>query len=71
MKTKEQVTKEFMADLKSLINKYGATIEASDHWEGHSSCGSDIRMTVVIPSKWKINDQLSEFTEIDLGSYIK
>jgi hypothetical protein len=54
--------------VKSLINKYGATIEAFD---GHSSCGSDIRMTVVIPSKWKINDQLSEFTEIDLGSYIR
>jgi len=70
MKTKEQVTTEFLAELKNLLTKYDATIDAEDHFQGYPECGEDVKMTVTIPSKYAFNsDMLQEWTEIDLGRH--
>lgn len=71
MKTKEQVTVAFKAELQTLLDKYNAELEAKDHWEGYSETGEDVRMTVDIPAIYgSENNCLREYTEIDLGSII-
>lgn len=71
MKTAEQTTKEFREDLQNLLNKYGAELEASDHWTGYSECGQDIRMIVTIEAIYDENNNcVQEWTEIDLGSWM-
>jgi len=75
MKTKDEVTQEFLTKLKSLLREYStedieATIEAEDHYPGYPECGEDIRMTVDIPSTYSPEGEcLREWTEIDLGQY--
>ena len=70
MKTKEEITKEFTEELKDLLKKYDAEIEAEDHFQGYSDEGSDIRIEVSIPSKYDENNEIiSEYTVIDLGKY--
>ena len=70
MLTKEEVTKNFKADLQALVDKYGATIEAKDHFLGYSECGEDIRITIEVPSIYDSNNELvRDWVEIDLGSY--
>lgn len=49
MQTKEQIEQEFRSELQSLLDKYGAEIEAKDHYQGYAECGEDVRMTVYIP----------------------
>lgn len=72
MKTSEEVKKEFLADLKALLSKYSAELEAEDHWKGYAECGRDIRMTVFIEGVYdEYGKDLVERTEIDLGSYFR
>jgi hypothetical protein len=69
--TEKQVTEEFTRELKELLAKYGADIEASDHYEGYPECGEDIRITVEIPSIYTTdNEMIREYTTIDFGNYI-
>lgn len=71
MQNKEDVTAAFKADLQALLDKYGAELEAEDHWLGYPECGKDIRITVCIPSIYDKNRKcLREFTEIDLGKWL-
>lgn len=70
MKTKEEITTEFKADLVALLDKYEAELAAEDHFTGYAECGENVRMTVVIQGKWDIfGNCLREYTEIDLGKY--
>ena len=71
MKTKEQVTKEFLSDLLALLDKYGADMETRNHWQGYAECGEDVRITVDIPGIYDgDNNCVREYTVIDLGSWI-
>ena len=71
MQTKEQIEQAFRADLQALLDKYGAELEAEDHWQGYAECGKDVRMTVYIPGVWdKVGEPLREWTEIDLGAHL-
>lgn len=72
MKTKQQVADEFRAELQALLDKYGADLEAEDHYPGYPECGQDIRMTATVPAIYDdaTNDCLREFVEIDLGQYM-
>jgi len=65
-----QVEAAFRAELKALLNKWGAELEARDHWQGYAECGEDVRMTVTIPGHWdkETGDTVREFTEVDLGT---
>lgn len=63
------VASEFRAELQELLDKWGAEMEATDHWQGYAECGEDIRITVDIPAIWTANhDCLREYVEIDFGS---
>ena len=33
-------------DIQLVLEKHGASITASDHWQGYAECGSDIRLTI-------------------------
>jgi len=69
MITKEQITKEFTAELQALLNKWNAELDASDHYQGWPECGEDIRMIVTIPGSWdKDGNTTQEWTEVDLGN---
>lgn len=71
MQTKEQIEQAFRAELQALLDKYGAELEARDHWTGYAECGEDVRMTVDIPGEWdKDGEPVREWTEIDLGSHL-
>lgn len=70
MKTEAQVSKEFINDLKALLKRYNAEIEADDHWRGYAECGRDIRMTVSIPGVYQDGETIQEYVEIDLGQDI-
>ena len=67
MMTSDQVRIAFLADLRALLDKWGAEIEAEDHYVGYAECGEDIRMTVSIPAIRDGFDTLRDYTEIDLG----
>ena len=72
MKTKEEVTLEFKSKLDALLTEYDAELSAKDHYSGYSECGEDVRMTVCIPVRYAFNgDCLQEWTEIDLGRFLK
>lgn len=69
--SKEQIEAAFRTELQALLDKYGAELEARDHYSGYAECGEDVRMTVDIPAIWtKAGDLVREGTEIDLGSHI-
>jgi len=71
MQTKEQVAQAFKAELHALLDKYGAELEAKDHWQGHAECGEDVRMTVTVPAIYdEGHNCIREWTDIDLGGYI-
>jgi hypothetical protein len=68
MQTKKQVAQAFKDELQALLDRYGAELEAKDHWQGYAECGEDVRMTVDIPGIWdKDGETVREYTEIDLG----
>lgn len=67
----EQIKRRFMTELQYLLDKWGAELEAKDHWEGYPECGEDVRMTVTVPAIYDADHNcLREFTEIDLGSRV-
>lgn len=69
--TKEQVEKEFRAELNALLKKYNAEMEAGDHWLDYAECGSDIRIDVTIPAIYDENHNcIREWTDFDLGNYV-
>ena len=69
MQTNEQIEQAFRADLQALLDKYGAELEAKNHWQGYAECGEDVRMTVTIQGEWDNDgEQVREYTEIDLGA---
>lgn len=71
MQTKDQIDKLFREELQSLLDRWGAEVEAKDHFQGWAECGRDIRMTVDIPAIWDADGELiREYTEIDLGSHL-
>lgn len=49
----------FKKELADLLSKYGAFIEADDHYQGYPECGQDIRIIASIGD-----------VDIDLGQYI-
>jgi len=72
IKTSQQVTADFVRELKALLTKYNADIVAADHYQGYPECGEDVRMTVEIPSAYDENGELiQEYTEIDLSSSVQ
>lgn len=69
MQTSEQVKVSFMSELRALLDKYQARIEAEDHWIGYAECGEDVRMEVDIPAIYdESHECLREATCIDLGN---
>lgn len=71
LQTKQQIEQSFRAELQALLDRYGAEIEAKDHYRGYPECGEDVRMTVVIPGIWdEDGNPVREWTEIDLGEYL-
>lgn len=59
--SKEELEAAFLADLQALLDKYGAEIEAKDHYQGYPECGEDVRMTAWLGE---------ECVSIDLGRYL-
>lgn len=71
METKEQVAQAFKTELQALLDRYGADLEAKDHWQGYAECGADVRMTVDVPAIYDANHNcVREYTEIDLGRWM-
>lgn len=71
MMTKAEVKAQFMAELKALLHKWDADLDARDHYTGYAECGQDVRMTVTIPAVYDEEHELMrEWTEIDLGSWV-
>lgn len=70
--TAAEVKTQFTAELKALLDKWNAELEAEDHWTGYAECGQDVRMTVTIPSIYneEIGERVRELTEIDLGRWL-
>lgn len=58
----------FRRDLQALLDRYGATISAKDHWQGYPECGEDVRITVEIESVWSGSELVHTGAEIDLGA---
>ncbi|TJY57395.1 hypothetical protein E4T66_18485 [Sinimarinibacterium sp. CAU 1509] len=71
MQTEQDVAAAFRAELLALLARYNAELDAKDHYDGHSECGSDVRMTVSVPGIWDAHcDMLREPTQIDLGAWL-
>ena len=70
MQKKEDVEAAFRNELNSLLDKYGAVLEARDFWNGYPELGEDVRMEVTIDAIYDADHNcVREFTCIDLGSY--
>ena len=53
------------------ITKSFTTLEASDVYPGYPESGQDIRMIVIIPAIYGVdNDVEREWTEIDFGNFV-
>jgi hypothetical protein len=68
--TEDQLKYAFMNDLHELLEKYGAELEAADHWTGYAECGSDIRMTVTIQGIYNEGEVVLPFVQVDLGRWV-
>jgi hypothetical protein len=69
-KSKDQLEHErrFSIELRTLLLKYNAEIEAEDHYPGYPECGEDIRMTVNAYATWDDDGNVrTESLDIDLG----
>lgn len=64
MTTQAEVTEQFTTELRALLARYNAEIEADDYPRGK------ICITVTIPSVWAGDNVEREFAEIRLGDYI-
>ncbi len=68
--TIKEIEDKFKEELKALLKKYNAVLQANDHFQGYAECGEDVRMTVGIDSVWDDQHNLIfEGGEIDLGGY--
>lgn len=68
VQSQQQVTEAFLHELRELLKKYGAELEAADHYQGYPECGEDVRMTVTVPAIYDdTGNTKREWTEIDLG----
>ena len=67
MKTAKEIEKEFVDELKALLKKYEATLEADD--SGSTESKQDIKMLVTIPSQYNGDERIGAYTEIDLGRF--
>lgn len=66
----KEVEAAFRAELQALLDKWGAELEATNHWGPVMlNAIKDVRMTVTIPSIYKDYEEVREFVEIDLGDY--
>jgi hypothetical protein len=71
IQTSEDVAESFKKDLRELLAKYDAEMEADDHYRGYPECGEDIRITVTIPSIYDHKgDTIRPWTEVDLGRFV-
>jgi len=71
MTTKEQIEQNFKADFQALLDKYNATIEADDHFQGYAECGEDIQVCVYIPGSFdKDGEIIQETADFNLGRYL-
>ena len=71
MITSEQVEESFRDELLQLLSKWGATVEADDHFDGWPECGQNIKIIVDIPSVYDDDGNcIREYTEINLGKYL-
>jgi len=72
MQTSTEVREEFKKELKALLSKWGATIEANDYYPGYPESGEDIRIIVTIPAIYSENGLATEreYTEIDFRKSI-
>lgn len=52
----------FLSELRALLNRWGATMGARDHWEGFAECGENVRITVEFDRDPDIN-----LPDLDLG----
>ena len=68
--SKSDVERLFRADLAELLGKWGATIEAEDHYPGYPECGQDIRIEVDIPSIWTGGELVRPGITINFGSMV-
>ncbi len=69
--TKHETETEFRRELKALLAKYDAELDAKDHYVGYPECGEDIRMTVTIDGKWdKDGEVIQEYQSFNLGTFI-
>ena len=69
--TKLEVEAAFRAELNALLAKWGAELEAKDHYPGYPEEAEDVRMTVTVPGKWtNQGEMIREGTTIDLGQRI-
>ena len=69
MKTSKEIESEFLKDFDALLKKYDAEFTCADEFQGYAECGEDIHARVTILSGYKNGEQISEYTDIDLGCY--
>lgn len=66
-----EIEKSFLQELNALLDKYSASLDARDHYNGYAECGEDVRMTVEIPYLYDENNVLiQEGGDIDLGNWM-
>lgn len=64
--TAADIEKQFKAELKALLAKYGASIEAEDQYEGYPEDDQELHVMVTVPSK-DDGERSREGCRIDLG----
>jgi hypothetical protein len=69
--TAVEVKAQFIAELQALLDKWGAELEASDHYQGYPECGEDIRIEITIPAICDGNGcEEREWACFDVGRYM-
>ena len=70
-RTADEVRTEFTRELTALLVRWGAELEAKDHWMGYAECGSDVRMTVNIDGTLDADhNAVREWAWFDIGSWL-
>ena len=62
--------KQFCAEFKALLEKYGVELSASDEYKGYPECGEDIRIVAYASSKWYKYDKIHDGIDVDFGRSI-
>ncbi len=70
-KEAKEVARQFKEELNDLLKRYKATIELEDLPTNHAYSVPEKTIKVYIPADYRADGKcLSEFTEIELGSYL-